>query len=1020
MTKLSLLHAAGSEFRIVGIGASAGGISELQTLLSAVPPESGLAVVLVQHLAPGQHDRLLHFLSHWSALPARRARDGESLCPGRLYVASADEVLTVEGGVFRSQPAQAVHRGPGIDNIDAFLESLAQDCGPNAIAVVLSGMGNDGATGAASVLREGGTVIVQDPLTAMHDSMPRAVLERNAAHYVLPVGEIAPQLLRCVSPGYERPARTVDPTVAPAHDLDRIVELIRRQEGLDLSGYKASPLLWRIRKRMSERRVTVLRDYESLLRDDPGELQILLRRLPIHATGFFRDGDAWEALKHDVILPLMDSGTRTPLRAWVTACATGEEAYSLAMLLSEAVAAGNGHPGFQVFSTDASAEIVAHASRGVFSQPVLQNVSDARRSAFFYGADGTFRVKRDLRERMAFAPHDLLADPPLPDIDLVTCRNLLIYLNSDAIDRVLALLHAALRVGGYLFLGMSEVLPVRQQGFEAVSKRFGLYRKTGPTRGLNIPVTTRHEAHVGRGTANAIAHRAAIEHFDLPSVLIDHEFRILQFYGDTSDYLRQPTGRPTDNLLDLLERAFVAEFKAAAEEAIAGSRSVTLQHMPDRARGQYSSRFRVTPLRNVNGTAGTRLLVSFIPPERVPADQGNNNGMSYRGTARARELDIQNNAMRVSYAELDASREELQVLNEELNVSNEQLKEKVAELEMQSRVLSAGAVMTLFLDDRLDIQWFTPAITALLPLMPGDVGRRVTDLSARFDDPKFLDDARSVLSTREPREAELKSHDGRWYLRRARPYLTPAQTVAGVAITFTDITERRRAEQALHQSAGRNAFLVRLADALRSLSVPSDMRNTAARVLREHLDASRVIWVESDPAGAPRIVAIDSAQGARDPDGRYEIGAHAAHIPGELLSARRSCSNAAGRTIDATHGSVDREGEAGAWANLPLIYSRRVTGTLIVHLRRAHPWSSEELTFLDLVAERTWAAVERARAEEQIRTRNDELERFDAVTVGRELRMIELKEQVNALRRRLGEAPDYPLDFGPTGGSSDA
>ncbi|KMZ12879.1 sensor histidine kinase [Candidatus Burkholderia humilis] len=264
---------------------------------------------------------------------------------------------------------------------------------------------------------------------------------------------------------------------------------------------------------------------------------------------------------------------------------------------------------------------------------------------------------------------------------------------------------------------------------------------------------------------------------------------------------------------------------------------------------------------------------------------------------------------------------------------------------------------------------------------------------------------RSVLDTHEPREAEISSDDARWYLRRVRPYLTSAQAVAGVAITFTDITERRAAEEALHESAGRSTFFVRLADAFRPLSVSGDMQRTAARVLREQLDASRVIWVESDTEaeGSMRIVAIDSAADAIDPGERYVTGGGARHIPGELFAARMSWSE-----------GIDEETRIGAWANVPLTNAGRVTGTLVVHLRAAHAWTDEELTFLELVAERAWAAVERARAEEEVRTRNAELERFNAATIGRELQMIELKEQVNALRR-LGEGPDYPLDFGLSG-----
>jgi two-component system CheB/CheR fusion protein len=782
--------------------------------------------------------------------------------------------------------------------------------------------------------------------------------------------------------------------------LEGIVELIRARAGFDLSGYKSTPMLWRIQRRMDVRGVSLFRDYETLLHDDLAELETLIRGIPIHVTEFFRDPAAWEVLRQDVIPALFQEAGSEPVRAWTSACSTGEEAYSLAMLLAEHAGTLDRPVDFQVFATDASAEIVARASRGMFRPAVVNTLSLERRQRFFYGVDHGFRVRRDLRQKMVFAPQDVLADPPFPGLDLVTCRNLLIYLERDAAARVVSVLHSSLRMGGCLFLGRGESLLTRQVGgFTEVVPHTRIYRKTGPMPGGNGRIPTR-PARLGRTRSSrsaieAHAHAAALEDGELPAVLVDEHFQILRFYGDTRGLLRFLPGEPSLNLRELVPAE--AHLDLAAKRVRSEQRAVTISNLPDPRTDAPTLSIRVTPLEAPEGD-DLRFLVSFIRG----SDAGPGvvePGLPTTPATRVPERLGWSEALRLSHEELDASREELQALNEELRASNDQLnianedlsqaviqlRDKVAELETQSDILSSGAVMTMFLDADLRIGWFTPAIRELFPLQEGDAGRPITDLVPTFRDPDFLGDVQAVIATGLAREGEVRTSDGRWYIKRIRPFRTKAGSGSGVAVIFTDITDRRRASEIVRESEARLAAdlagMQRLYDLHARIATESDLRTALDALLEAACD-----FTHTD-RGCIQLVSADGS--------RVEMFAHRGYD--DTTSPFVNCFRHRGFVQGYDAARVERRviiedtrvfpglagTEAGAAAQAEnllaaqstLMVSRKgeALGVLSTHFSRPHRPSEDELRLVDLIAWTGADFVERHRAAEAVRHSEERL-----------------------------------------------
>jgi len=835
-------------FAIAGIGASAGGIEALQKLFRAMPTDSGLAFVVVQHLDPKRESHLVEILARDTAIPVAAVEDGLRLAPNHVYMILPDRELTITDGVLHLEPMTGArgHRRP----VDSFLISLAQDRAERALGVILSGTGSDGSAGIRAIKAAGGLTIAQDPQTASHAGMPRHAMATGVVDEVL-----APEAMPDVLLRYARALET-GPWPAVEEDradlepaINRILAFLRARTGHDFRPYKQGTLLRRIHRRVALRSAGQLAGYEEILRGDPEEAGLLTRDLLINVSDFFRDPEAWQALEEHVIAPLVrareDGGT---IRVWVPACANGEEAYSIGMLLLEQAQAHNRLLDINIFASDPGDTNLAIARRGLYPAIIERHVSNERLRRFFEHRDDAFQVRKELRDLVTFASHNLLQDPPFFRIDLVSCRNFLIYVEDDAQEKILRLFHFALNEGGHLFLGNAETIGRHGDLFEAVSAKWRIYRRIGPTRHdlIDFPITVtprQRKTPEPRPTAHRpstsqqvqAAQRALAERFAPPSVLIDRNARILYFHGRTEDYLTQPPGEPTRELMALAREELRAALRSALQTALREHREVTTSAAlgpGDTARKVSVS---VSPLRG--GSPEDLLVVSFNdelvpgrrepaapPPSAVGAPQGEA-GSAYEDDltrvqqelsrtieeletsnqelkASNEETTAMNEELQTSNEELETSKEELQSLNEELSTVNSQLQRKVEDLEATTNdlanLLSSTDVATVFVDREVRIRWFTPAIGKLVDILESDVGRPFGQLATKFEDPDLRRDAEAVLDDLVPKEAEVHVAQGdRWYLRRILPYRTRDDPIEGVVITFTDITTPKRDEESL-------------------------------------------------------------------------------------------------------------------------------------------------------------------------------------------------------------------------------
>ncbi len=846
--------AGGNGFPIVGIGASAGGLEALEVFLQSVPKNSGMAFVVVQHLAPTHKGMMVELLQRHTSMPVSQARDNAPVEPDHVYVIPPNKDMSLLHGALHLLP-QPAPRGLNLP-IDFFFRSLAEDRQERSIGVILSGMGTDGTLGLRAIKEKAGAAFVQSLDSAKFDGMPRSVIDAGLADVVAPAEELPGKII-----AYREHTPYINRSDAALQDkalgaLDKVFVLLRAQTGNDFSLYKKSTIYRRIERRMGLRQISNIHHYVRYLREDAAEIDLLFKELLIGVTSFFRDPAAWEYLKTEAMPALL--ATRAGgglLRAWVPGCSTGEEAYSLAMVFKEAVEPLRPmrHITLQIFATDLDREAIEKARQAVFPDNIVADVSPERLRRFFVKDDRGYRVSKEIREMVVFAPQNIIMDPPFTKLDILCCRNLLIYLSGELQRKLIPLFHYSMNPGGVLFLGTAETVGGFSGLFSALDGRTRIYRRLDqPIAAVPIdfpsaappppsiagaePDPVMHR--LPPANIQALADRYIVQRFSPVGVLCNDKGDILYISGRVGKYLEPAVGKATLNVLAMAREGLRYELSAAFSRALREGRTITVRGISVGTNGGTQvvdlSVQRLAEPKEMRGTVMIMLadVQAPLPPAKV------SKGRRTQEPARVRELEgelqrareeIQttreemqtsqeelkstneelqstNEELQSTNEELTTSKEEMQSLNEELQTVNHELQSKVDELSRSNNdmknLLNSTDIATLFLDADLKVRRFTTPTAKIIKLIPGDAGRPITDIVSDLDYPDLADDAREVLRTLMFKQKQVASRDGRWFAVRIMPYRTLENVIDGIVITFTDASAFRALELSMQDQAG--------------------------------------------------------------------------------------------------------------------------------------------------------------------------------------------------------------------------
>lgn len=826
---------------IVGVGASAGGLEALEAFFDHMPIGSGLAFVVVQHLSPDFKSLMDELLSRHTKIHIHRVVDGMEVAADSIYLIPPKKEMIISGGrllLTDKDPAQSLTLP-----IDVFFRSLAQDMGNRSIGVILSGTGSDGSRGIRAIHEAGGLVFVQDPETAKFDGMPRSAVDTGVVDYVRAPEELPMAILKHVAQPEYDPLKGQTASTVSEEGINAIFRILRDEYGIDFSHYKQSTVMRRVERRLQLNQSLDLDDYVEQLRDNSQEVNSLYKDLLIGVTEFFRDSEAFERLEKEVIPQLLERlPSRDEMRIWVAGCGTGEEAYSIAILLDEAFTRRGRPNNAKIFATDVHRASLEFASAGVYEQSSLARVSPDRLKMYFVRRGSHYHVSQDLRKTIVFAPHNVIKDAPFTKLDLISCRNLLIYFQPIAQKKVLSLFHFGLKAGGVMFLGPSESPGEIADEFEVIDSHWRMFRKRRDVRlpaDMRLPLSpgylhSRPRATPVSPSGTAYPDMELLRAYDVllaeyvpPSLLVNSKRELVHTFGGAGRFVTPPDGRISQDVLDMVHKELKLVLTGAIQRASKEMVPViyTGVHI-EFAEGVEELKVRVSPI-STRDSSQPYMLISLesvakqsarhdqqeqVDMRRASENQMRSLEIELRYTkenlqATIEELETSNEELQATNEELVASNEELQSTNEELHSVNEELytvnaehQRKIAQLSQltsdMDNLLESIDVGTVFLDRDLCIRKFTPHITEVFHILPQDVGRRIDSFASNIDYDDLVEDVAKVFESRQAREQQVQDRQGKWYLLRLLPYYS-GQEVEGVVVTLIDVAQLKATESEL-------------------------------------------------------------------------------------------------------------------------------------------------------------------------------------------------------------------------------
>lgn len=829
---------ADSVFPVVGIGASAGGLEAIEKLFSNMPSDSGMAFVIIMHFDPTSKSVMVEILKRYTKMEVYQAEDGMKINPNSVYIIPPNKDMAILHGTLQLlEPT--VSRGIR-HPIDFFFRSLSEDCKEKAICIILSGTGTEGTLGLKAIKGEGGMVMVQDVTSAAYDGMPASAIATGFADYVLYPEKMPEQLLNYITQPYIKGTHEVA-VIKQIAPLQKIFVLIRDRTGHDFSLYKETTINRRIERRMNVHQINELQDYVRYLSENQSEIDILFKELLIGVTSFFRDPKAFEILIKKILPDILKNKTPAlPVRVWVSACSTGEEAYSIAMIFKEYLDKIKTDIKVQIFATDVDKDAIETARGGVYPASIAVDVSPERLERFFMKIDDSYRVKKEVREMVTFAIQSLIKDPPFSMLDFVSCRNLLIYLSSVLQKKVLSTLHYSLKKDGILFLGNSETIGEFTDLFSVYDRKWRIYQSKGGSHVLMGDFTRMGQAGLlskikEPATSVEISigehiEKMLLENYAPSCVIINEKEDILYFHGKTGKYLEPAPGKAGLKIVEMAREGLKHELNITIRKAIAQKKDVIFKDLKVKTNGSFQTVNLIVRPMVKPGMEGLVMVIFEDIPSRPskPVKKGSTKQQinqyvidleqGLKSTkenlqATIEEMETSNEELQSTNEEFQAANEELQSANEELETSREELQSVNEELmtlnsEHQTRIeenlrvindmnnlFTSTEIATVFLDNDLNIKGFTPASTKIINLIKTDIGRPVKDFSSNLVYENLIDDVLEVLNTLVFRETEVSDKNGNWYLMRIMPYRTTENVIDGGVVTFIDITERKRAEQ---------------------------------------------------------------------------------------------------------------------------------------------------------------------------------------------------------------------------------